>query len=517
MESPQGSSNHADVIIVGAGPTGLALACDLARRGVHFRIVDKSDLPFGGSRAKGVQPRTQEVFDDLEIVDALRSEGAPYPPMNAHVWILRLKWHMHKVVRATQDVPYPNILLVPQWRTEKVLRDQLERHGYRVEQGCEIVGIEQDGERVNVQLRNEGGTHLASSRYLVAADGGRSFVRKSLGVGFEGSTTEEGRMIVGDLHVDGLSRDNWHVWPAAKGGPIGLCPLPHSELFQLMMKLAPGDEPELSEKEIQKRWLAATGLKSIRLRDPTWLSVFRPNVRMVDKYRVGRVFLAGDAAHVHTPAGAQGLNTGVQDAYNLGWKLSLVLRGAPETLLDTYQEERRPVAAAVLKLSSKLFEGHKVRGVPKLTRGDAERQLLLNYRGSSLAIDIESYRGKLQAGDRAPDAWCDGASRRQRFFDLFRGPHFTLLAFGDRASAAVSNLGWPQPDLLRKFTVLRNGAAEGNRTLIDKNGAAHAIYGVAEQDSVVVLVRPDGYIGLITNQSWMQALSEYRKVLAAKS
>ena len=293
-----------------------------------------------------------------------------------------------------------------------------------------------------------------------------------------------------------------------------LCPLPHSELFQLMMKLSPDDEPELSERDIQKRWLAATGLKSIRLRDPTWLSVFTPNVRMVTKYRMERVFLAGDAAHVHTPAGAQGLNTGIQDAYNLGWKLSLALRGAPEALLDTYEEERMPVAAAVLSSSTKLFGGHKSHGGPKLTRGDAERQLRLNYRGSSLAMDIESYRGKLKAGDRAPDALCDGASRRQRFFDLFRGPHFTLLAFGDRASAAVSNLRWPQADMLRMFTVLRNGTAEEGRTLIDTNGAAHAIYGVANQDNIIVLVRPDGYIGLITNQNWMQALSQYQEALA---
>src|ERR1700676_3765247 len=217
MGNLQERSNQADVIIVGAGPTGLTLACDLARRGVHFRIIDKSDEPFNGSRAKGVQPRTQEVFDDLGIVDALASEGAPYPPMNAHLWIFRLKWNMYKVVQATPDVPYPNILLVPQWRTEKVLRDQLERHGYSVEQGCEIVGLEQHRERVNVQLRKEGSTHMPSARYVVAADGGRSFVRKSLGVGFEGSTTDQGRMIVGDLHVDGLSKDSWHVWPAAKG------------------------------------------------------------------------------------------------------------------------------------------------------------------------------------------------------------------------------------------------------------------------------------------------------------
>ena len=502
--------NHPDVIIVGAGPTGLTLACDLARRGVRLRIVDKAPEPFTGSRGKGVQPRTLEVFDDLGVVDQLLSAGAPYPRMNAHLWFLDLKWHMHRQVQATPDVPFPNVWLVPQWRTEKILRDRLERLGCRVEQGVEIVGLEQDQAGASVQLQREGRVHTVAASYVVAADGGRSFVRKSLEIGFVGSSTEEGRMIVGDLHVDGLSRDYWHVWPAAKGGGIGLCPLPNSDLFQLMMQLRPSEnEPVLSEQVIQTRWLDATGLKKIRLHDPAWLSLFRPNVRMVDQYRVGRVFLAGDAAHVHTPAGAQGLNTGVQDAYNLGWKLAMVLKGAPASLLDTYQEERLPVAAAVLGLSTKLYRS---RGVPK--RGDAERQLLLNYRGSSLTLEIGSPQGKLRAGDRAPDAVCENSSGRIRLFDLFRGPHFTLLAFGQEAAAAIRDLEWTPVDILRKCCVRLSGIAEAYGTMIDADGNAHAAYGISDKDNVIFLVRPDGYVGLIASQNWMDAVNEYRKAVA---
>jgi len=312
--------------------------------------------------------------------------------------------------------------------------------------------------------------------------------------------------VVGDLRVDGLSREFWHVWPAAKGGAIGLCPLPKSDLFQLMMQLRSSeDEPVLSEEIIQARWLAATGLQDIRLHDPVWLSVFRPNVRMVDRYRVGRVFLAGDAAHVHTPAGAQGLNTGVQDAYNLGWKLAMVLGGAPVSLLDTYQEERLPVAASVLGLSSKLF---KSKAVPK--RGDAERQLLLNYRGSSLAMDIGSHQGKLRAGDRAPDAICKDSSGGIRLFDLFRGPHFTLLAFGAQASAAIRELEWTPVDMLRKCTVRPSLSDEECRMIVDFNGNAHAAYGISEADNVIVLVRPDGYVGLIARQNWSDAVTAYQ-------
>jgi FAD binding domain len=390
------------------------------------------------------------------------------------------------------------------------LRDRLERLSCRVEQGVEIVGLEQDQAGARVQLRRDGRVQTVATRYVVAADGGRSFVRKTLGIEFAGSATEEGRMIVGDLQVDGLSRNYWHVWPTAKGGVIGLCPLPNSDLFQLMMQLRPcDDEPVLSEQVIQTRWLTATGLKNIRLHDPAWLSLFRPNVRMVDRYRVGRVFLAGDAAHVHPPAGAQGLNTGVQDAYNLGWKLAMVLKGAPASLLDTYQEERLPVAAAVLGRSMKLYQS---RGVPK--RGDTERQLLLNYRGSSLTMEIGRHQGRLRAGDRAPDAIGENSSGRIRLFDLFRGPHFTLLAFGAQAAAAICDLQWTPVDILRKCFVRLSGIAEAHETIIDTDGNTHAAYGISGKDNVIFLIRPDGYVGLIARQDWRAAVYEYQKTVA---
>src|ERR1700736_3271041 len=158
--------NHPDVIIVGAGPTGLTLACDLGRRGVPFRIVDKATEPFAGSRGKGVQPRTLEVFDDLGVVEELLSAGSPYPRMNAHLWFLNLKWHMHKQAPATPDVPYPNIWLVPQWRTEQILRDRLERLTRRVERGIEVVGLEQDQAGVRGQLRRAGQDQRAAASYV---------------------------------------------------------------------------------------------------------------------------------------------------------------------------------------------------------------------------------------------------------------------------------------------------------------------------------------------------------------
>jgi len=505
-----------DVVIVGAGPTGLTLACDLARRGVKVRVLEKSMTPFQGSRGKGIQPRTIEVFDDLGAAPALLRAGSQYPPMKLHLPVLALKWHMIKPHPPTPDVPFASTWLVPQWRTEEVLRNRLAELGHQVEWDNAVTDIRQDGDGVTVHVQSNGQLRTLWARYAVGADGGRSFVRKSLGLKLIGSTSQEGRMIVGDVRVDGLSRDSWHVWLTRRGA-IGLCPLPHSDLFQLMMKLDSSEpEPELSEQTIQARWFKATGSRKIRLRDPTWLSVFRPNVRLVERYRVGRVFLAGDAAHVHTPAGAQGLNTGVQDAYNLGWKLALALKGAPDALLDTYEEERLPVAASVLELSSELFQTVRGRSLPKLTRGDKERQLLLNYRESSLTQrQNDGFRGKVQPGDRAPDAPCSQQrSGTVTLFDVFRGGHFTVLAFGDAAIDAVRELRESKTGPVRAYAIRPAHASGDVETLADEGGHACCAYGVTARDNVIFVVRPDGYIGRIARSDWRQAMEAYLAAVA---
>ncbi|MGN2385765.1 FAD-dependent oxidoreductase [Pseudomonas syringae] len=501
-----------DVLIIGSGPTGLTLACDLARRGINVRIIEKAAAPFNGSRGKGIQPRTLEVFDSLGVAAPLLRAGQLYPPMKFHVSFLSIKWNMMKYQKQAANIPYPNAWLVPQWRTEQVLRDRLAELDIQVEWATEACDIKQNAEGVTVQLDCRGQTCTVHARYLVGADGGKSFVRKQLGVNFAGATSQEGRMIVGDLEVDGLSRDAWHIWPMRKGAMIGLCPMPHSNLFQLMMRLdADEPVPELSEHTLQTRWLAATGQKKIRLHSPRWLSVFRPNVRLAERYRVERVFLAGDAAHVHTPAGAQGLNTGVQDAWNLGWKLAAVLGGAPEALLDTYEEERRPVAAAVLELSSELFNNTTGAGIPRFRRGDKERQLLLNYRGRSLSLNsTDNVDGKVQAGDRAPDATCSQQRcGSTQLFDVFRGGHFTLLAFGAHAIAATQAFDSHDKHCLRTFAVRPKHIGDDRDGLVDEAGQACEAYGVSAEENVIFLVRPDGYVGLVAVGDFVAAIKRY--------
>lgn len=503
-----------DVVIVGAGPTGLTLACDLARRGIKVRILEKSAEPFRGSRAKGIQPRTLEIFDALGAASQLLKAGSQYPPMRLHVWRFWWTWRMIKLQQKTPDVPYPDTWLVPQWRTEEVLRNRLAELGCRVEYGIDVNHIVQDEGGVTVQMSNQGMATTLGARYLVGADGGRSFVRKHFGVSFLGSTSQEGRMIVGDLLVDGLSRDHWHVWRAKTGGMVALCPMPHSNLFQLMLHIEPtGEDPELTEQAVQTRWLAATGLKNIRLHSPNWLSVFRPNVRLVERYRIGRIFLAGDAAHVHTPAGAQGLNTGIQDSWNLGWKLALVLHGAPDALLDTYEEERMPVAAGVLKLSTELFKSvaHSKGGITQMKRGDEERQLQLNYRGRSLAVDGDSsMQGQVSAGDRAPDAPCARQSlENTSLFDAFRGGHFTALVFGKQAIDDMKT--WPlhKQGLVQVVPVCRTTAPHDTEALTDSQGYAHRAYGIHADENITFLIRPDGYVGHVAVSDWQQAITSY--------
>jgi 2-polyprenyl-6-methoxyphenol hydroxylase-like FAD-dependent oxidoreductase len=391
-----------DVVIIGAGPTGLTLALELARRGIAFRLIDQAEAPFAGSRGKGIQPRTLEILENLGVIKAILEAGMPYPRVRLHFGPLSLRFgSLGSNKPATEDVPYPNLWLVPQNCTESILRDRLVALGGHVEYGLAFKNAVQDEHGVQVHLSSG---EFVRTQYVVGCDGGHSAVRKALGLSLRGETLDSKPVFVADVEVEGLDRTDWHVWPFAKGGSIGLCPLPNSALFQLTLQGEPAESIEAIVQRATKR-----GVRRI-----AWSSTYRPSVRMVDRYRKDRIFLAGDAAHVHPPAGGQGLNTGIQDAYNLGWKLASVLRGAPESLLDTYEAERLPVAAAVLGLSKHL---HTTRS---LKRGEATNQLALHYRSSTLSSGRPL--GPLHPGDRMPDMrLADGT----RLFEHLQGGHAT--------------------------------------------------------------------------------------------
>ncbi|GAA4985792.1 2-polyprenyl-6-methoxyphenol hydroxylase-like FAD-dependent oxidoreductase [Nonomuraea thailandensis] len=447
--------NNTDVLIAGAGPTGLTLAVDLARRGVACRVVDQAPEPAAGSKGKGLQPRTLEVFDDLGVIAPILAAATPYPPLRVRigrvpVWRAR----MHRRATATDAVPYPTVVMHPQWRTEAVLRERLGELGGKVEQGVALTGFEQDAGGVTARL---GTGESVRARYLVAADGGRSTVRKALGIGFTGETRKEQRSALADVRAEGLDREHIHVWVRPGSGMVALYPMAGTGAFQLLASLRPGVEPEQTLAWYQRMFAQRSMRRDVRLTELLWSSLYRVNIRLADRYRSGRVFLAGDAAHVHPPEGGQGLNTGVQDAYNLGWKLGRVLAGAPESLLDTYEEERRPIAAGVLGLSSDLHDKKSIRRDPETY------QLTLSYRGGSLAAN---------GGDRVPDGPVEPVGgRRARLFDLLRGPHFTLLS----PDPAPRVPGGPE---VRAYVPAR-----------PYGGARHT------------LIRPDGYVGVATSSA----------------
>ncbi|MFF2808062.1 FAD-dependent monooxygenase [Streptomyces sp. NPDC058000] len=457
-----------DVIIAGAGPTGLTLGIELARRGLDIRVIDQADEHFAGSRGDGLQPRTLEVFEDLGVLDAVLRHGRVVPTVRVHLDGTHvMDRRTAELLEPTPDVPYPNAWVLGQSQTESILRDRLAELGTHVELNTALVDFTQDESGVTARL-STGETVRAS--YLVGADGGRSTVRRTLGIPFQGTTDESLRMLLGDVAAEGLDHA-WSYWFARADAPgvgVGLSPLPSTPgLFQFNAPLSEGDD-EASLATLQGM-LDALGA-NVRLTRMAWSTVWRPNIRLAERFRVGRVFLAGDAAHAHPPTGGQGLNTGVQDAYNLGWKLA---DGSPD-LLDSYETERRATAAKVLDVSSQLLRRYREGTEDAHERGANTRQLDVTYRTTE---------GRIVAGDRAPDApVTDANGKTVRLFDLYRGPHATHLTFGT-----------PAPDRPHAYAVLRPGHTSPGPHVIDTHGHAHRAYDAS--DGTSLLIRPDGYIG----------------------
>lgn len=446
------------ILIVGAGPTGLVLGCELARRRVPFRLIDQAAEPFPGSRGKGLSPRTLEVFDALGIVDAVMTAGGPFPVFRAYqgektLWDRSL-YELGGFARLepSPDRPYTEYWMLAQSITDRLLRERLAALGGQVERGVALVGLDADDDGVTATLQGPSGEETFRASYLVGADGGRSATRKLAGIGFLGETKESDRSVVADVYATGVDRERWHMWvtPGQPERRIALCPLPGTDYFQLAAPLGDGPfEPTL--ENLQALFDDRAGVP-VTLHDLRWASVHTVNVRLAERFQQGRVLLAGDAAHVHSPAGGQGLNTSIQDAFNLGWKLA---SGDP-ALIATYEAERLPIAAAVLGLTSELSRRGFGGGEGAL-REDIY-QLDLGYRGGPLS------RGRtavLEAGDRAPNARWPGGS----VFDRLRHPRGTVIEYGVDVP-------------------------------LDADGEFARFYGVTPGQFVAI--RPDGYVGLIT-------------------
>ncbi len=470
----------ADVLICGAGAAGLTLAIDLARRNITFRLIEKMPEPFHGSRGKGIQPRTQEIFEDLGILDKVVAAGGEYPLMRVYSRDgTFVEKDLGERPQATPAEPYQIPLMIPQFLTESIMRERLGELGGQVEFGCELIGFEQDREGVTTRLSGPDGQETVRVRYLVGADGGRSFVRGVLGVDFPGKTLGV-RAMVADVTLTGLDRGWWHHFnDGDMQSMISICPLAGTNLFQLQGPVPMEGEVDFSSGGLQRMIVERTGGCAIRVRSVNWASAYQMNARLAERYRVGRVFLVGDAAHIHPPTGGQGLNTSVQDSYNLGWKLAAALGGAHDAVLDSYETERRPVAERMLGLSTRLLDASK-RG--EIKRGREVRQLDIGYLASPLSVESLTQRDGLRAGDRAPDAPIMGAAGQPaRLFQLFKGPHWTLLVNG--LNPIVSRVG------------LQTHRLDDSGDIVDTFGHVREAYGLVPNESV--LVRPDGYVAAI--------------------
>ncbi|GEL23027.1 3-(3-hydroxyphenyl)propionate hydroxylase [Pseudonocardia sulfidoxydans NBRC 16205] len=468
-----------DVLVVGAGPTGLTLGCELARRGVRVRVVDAATGPFTGSRGKGLQPRTLEVLDLLGVGRRLMTLGRFRLPMRhpdgEGGFAVR---DLHPGAEPTPSSPYARPLMLPQFRVEEVLRDALTEAGGRVEFSRRLTDLTQDDDAATATF-DDG--ERVTARWVVGCDGGSSTVRRLGGFTFLGETDETVRMLIADVRVEGVDRDYWHGFGGPDLGFVALCPLATTDRFQFQASMKADDDREPTHDVVQKILDQATG-GTVRVLDVGWSSRWRLNERMVDRYRVGRLLLAGDAAHVHSPAGGQGMNTGIQDGANLGWKLAAVVAGADEALVDTYEAERLPIAADVLGLSARLTRR------TLLDRGeDGERALQfgVSYRGGPLAPGVDGDGPR--PGDRAPDATGlvppDG-DRPVRLFDLLRGREWTLLGFGVTP-----------PEVGEGVRCVEIGPGG----VVDTDGHARDAY--LPVDGELVLVRPDGHVGIRTTDA----------------
>ena len=545
------SDRAAEVLVVGAGPTGLTMACELFRHGVPCRIVDQAEAPSVHSKALAVHSRTLEVFEDMGIASEAISRGHKVRASNLYADGRRL----FGISFDHLDAPYPFILILAQSETEGLLGRHLISLGGKVEWNISVAGVQQDEGGVTATLLHpDGCEETVHTSWLVGCDGAHSTVRKALGLPFEGRPYEQ-RAILADVCFAGsLPCEEVSTFLSEEGA---LTVIPFSAEMCRVYTEAPIEKRGQSQaepalEEIQGL-VDARGPGNIILSQPEWITIFRLDLggRLVPCLREGRCFLAGDAAHVHSPVGGQGMNVGIQDAYNLAWKLALVIHGAGHpALLDSYQSERHPIAKATVKgvgaaTRFLLSRNAVVRGLFKrifmfLGRRKIVKQRLprvaagfaINYRKSAIVAECpaplsrillarrqavplpnkpewRSFKAAPAAGDRAPDVVLggQGTDKLARLFELLRGTRHTLLLFAGEA---------PVPQGFRNLAMIGTRVREqygkyitthvvvlGDRTpeelygnsfvLLDNQGLLHHRYGAGSE--CLYLIRPDGYIG----------------------
>ncbi len=507
------------VLVVGAGPVGLMTAAFLRRQNVDFDLVDARGGPIDDSRALGLHARTLEFMAMLGLDDAFVKSG------QVTRWMT-----FHRDGRPTFSLdfaalsgmtPYPFYLIVPQPRTEEILRDHLAEHGVRPRWNTRLVGLVPRDEDVLVRFDTSEGEFEVAYDRVVAADGARSTVREALGVAFQGATYPAS-LLLAEVEVPGdhIARDATHVHLGG-GTTVAVIPLPNGT-FRVVgpdFGAPPSADATSGRSDItfeeMRAFLDRHGiLRGVPMENPSRLIAYRMHKRVAERFRVGRVFLAGDAAHIHSPAGGQGMNTGMHDAVNIAWKLGMVLNGhAPETLLDTYETERRTFARQVVAGTDAALS--RVVSKAPLDR------LLLDWI-APLATRLHQPRGLIAGmaqidahyGDTSPSA--DHAGGRAfapgaRFYDA-----------GAVDAPAWTALGRDRPVMFLSGSAADTAALEET---IDRGGASTRRFDVRRLRAPIrvgrrtapfvggVLCRPDGYV--VTSIAATAAASDLGKVLVS--
>ena len=520
-----------DVLIVGAGPSGLTLANVLADSGVGFRIVDKKPGPVRESRAAIVHVRTLELLDKLGLAETAVERGVKIGRVELFERG-RLAAEFPLAGKGTEAfTPFPHALGLEQYRTEELLVEGLRGRGAEVGWGTEVLALRDGPEETTAVVGGpDDAEEEISARWVVGADGASSPVRHHLRLGFGGETYEQTGLLA-DVELDDSSDAKLPPGKIrlnlTRGGFVGVLNLTGG-LYRLFGAVPAGFAERSTEEGVSheayasvdlgeiQRWFDEYFFVDARLKRAEWTSLYRIHSRMSDRFRVGNVFLVGDAAHIHSPAGGQGMNLGMGDAYNLGWKLAMVAkRQAHEKLLDSYEAERVPVAKAVLKNSDRGFEFEATdnpiaqwvranvatRLVGPLTRLPAVRSLVfrlfsqtwVGYRGS-LAVAGAAAKGKgPRPGDRAPYGLFEAArDGRTSLYDLLKGTgHHLLLFEGLEPDPALDAYRLAVDEVLGRY------AADTSVHIVPaKEPRLHEIYGVKEK-ARLFLVRPDGHVAFV--------------------
>ncbi len=496
--TPDAASRRAaaalDVLVVGAGPSGLLATIELLRRGLSVRLIDKATSPSPLSRAIGVQARTLELLEPLGVANELVEQGVRL--RGGTIWSGGAP--IFSVDLDHLDTRYPFILSLAQAKTEDVLTRALERHGGTIERGTELVELAQNGGRVLARVRGPDGDEQIEAAWAIGCDGAHSAVRKAIGLAFTGHSYEE-TFLVGDIAARwDVPRDRASVF-LANTGVVAAFPMRSSRLRVVLTADGASTEGPPTGPELAAILEARSGL-AIALDDAVGLGAFRIHSRQVERYRVDRIFVAGDAAHIHSPVGGQGMNTGMQDAHNLAWKLALVHRGrARPVLLDSYDAERRPIARRVLRATDfatrlGILDSGVARGLRNTAGRVASRidwlrrrvahemsELSVDYRSGPLTSDRRPWPGSSRrpaAGDRVPPAMAERADPSS----------LTVLSIG-RGEAAPAGL----VDVATQFGVAVAHDASPS------DGNAEGIF----------VLRPDGYVAFCCGPTDVDALDRY--------